>query len=91
MSGLPFSETSKAWSRTFSEGFEVEAEREADGILGVVAYELRHGAFHGGGEAESLALAWQNTNNTADSREEAHVEHAVGFIEDERLDAAQRD
>jgi len=67
------------------------AEREADGILGVVAYELRHGAFHGGGEAESLALAWQNTNNTADSREEAHVEHAVGFIEDECLDAAQRD
>ncbi len=67
------------------------AEGEADGILCVVAHELRHGAFHRGGEAQSLALARQYAGDAADGREEAHVEHAIGFIEDECLDAAQRD
>ena len=67
------------------------AEGEADGILCVIAHELRHAAFHRCGEAESLALARQHADDAANGREEAHVQHAIGFIEDEGFDAAQRD
>jgi len=66
-------------------------EGEADRILCVIAHELRHGAFHRGGEAQSLALARQYANNAANGREETHVQHAIGFVEDECLHAAQRD
>ena len=72
-------------------GFGSGAKREANGIFCVVANELRHGAFHRRGEAESLALPGQHANDAADGREEAHVQHAIGFIKDECLDAAQRD
>jgi len=67
------------------------AESEADRILCVIAHELRHGAFHRCGEAESLALARQDADDAPNGREEAHVQHAIGFIEDEGFDAAQRD
>src|SRR5579862_8611764 len=72
-------------------GFRRRAKREANGIFRVVAHELRHSAFHGGGEAQSLALLRQYADDAADGREEAHVEHAIGFVEDERFDASQRD
>jgi len=66
-------------------------EGEANGIFCVIAHELCHGAFHRGGEAQSLALLRQYANDATDGREEAHVEHAIGFVEDKRLDASQRD
>ncbi len=37
---------------------------------------------HGGGEEESLSLGGELGDDTADRLDEAHVEHAVGFVED---------
>jgi len=66
------------------------AEGEPDGILCVIADELSHAAFHCCGKAESLALARQHADDAANGREEAHVQHAISFIEDKGFDAAQR-
>src|SRR5579863_2773073 len=70
-------------------GFRSRTKREANGIFCVVAHELRHGAFHRGGEAQSLALPRQHADNAAYGWEEAHVEHAIGFVENKRFDASQ--
>ena len=43
----------------------------------------------GGGEEEGLALAGEAADDAADRGEEAHVEHAVGLVEDEGLDAVK--
>ncbi|OJU56634.1 MAG: hypothetical protein BGO00_10350 [Alphaproteobacteria bacterium 62-8] len=37
---------------------------------------------HGGGEQQRLALARQQPDDAAHIADEAHVEHAVGFIDD---------
>jgi len=42
-------------------------------------------------EEQRLALARQRAHDAADLRQEAHVEHAVGFIEHRDLDVAERD
>ena len=44
-------------------------------------------AIHGGGEEERLALFGEGIENDLHVFAEAHVEHAVGFVEDAELDA----
>jgi hypothetical protein len=48
--------------------------------------QVRDLARHGGGEQQRLALLRQFRDDRADVMDEAHVEHAVGFVEDEHLD-----
>ena len=43
----------------------------------------------GGGEEQRLALAGEQAHDLADVRDEAHVEHPVGLVEDEDLDLAE--
>jgi hypothetical protein len=40
-------------------------------------------------EEQALALLGQQTDDAGDVRDEAHVQHAVGFVQDERLHAAE--
>src|SRR5713226_363719 len=42
-----------------------------------------HIAFHGCGEAHRLPLFREDRDNALDRWQETHVQHAVGFIEDE--------
>jgi hypothetical protein len=46
---------------------------------------------HGGAEEEGLTLKRKLGDNGADIVDESHVEHAVGFVEDERFDAGEID
>src|SRR5258708_2862996 len=48
-------------------------------------------ARHGGGEQQRLALLGDRRGDAADVANEAHVEHAVGFIEDVEGHVAQLD
>ena len=41
----------------------------------------------GSGEEEGLAFFGEGANDAADAGEEAHIEHAIGFIEDEEFDS----
>src|SRR5262249_11252802 len=65
-------------------------EGEADGVSCVVANELGDGAFHSGGEAEGLTVLGQDRDDAANRWENTHIEPAIGFVEDERFDAAER-
>ena len=64
-----------------------------DRNLGRVAQHLRgevgDGARHGRGEHQRLPLCRQLGDDFADVVDEAHVEHAVGFVEHEKLDVAE--
>ena len=44
---------------------------------------------HGGREEQGLALGRQLADDPADVMDEAHVEHAVGFVEHEYFDAVE--
>ena len=52
-------------------------------------HESGDGLLESGREAQRLTVLRQHRKNPADGREESHVEHAVGFVEDEHLDVAQ--
>ncbi len=76
-----------------------------DGIAGdVLRFDLDHGGVgrpllrqvhhvvgEGGGKEQGLtfALGWRLPDDLADLRDEAHVEHAVGLVEDHHLDHVQ--
>ena len=52
------------------------------------ALDLRR---HGGREEQRLAGEGEDLADALDVRDEAHVEHAVGLVDDEDLDAAEQD
>ena len=62
-----------------------DLDRIAQHLLG----ELGNVARHGRGEQQRLALRGQLRDDLADVVNEAHVEHAVGFVEHEKLDVAE--
>ena len=64
---------------------------EAGGVLRVLARELEDLAVERGREQHRLPLARHATQDLLDLRLEAHVEHPVGLVEDEDLDAVERD
>ncbi len=55
----------------------------APGVVGVGGGELAGRALQGGGEEQGLAIVRGLGDDPADRRLEAHVEHAVGLVEDE--------
>src|SRR5262249_33730552 len=46
---------------------------------------------HGGGEQQRLMCAADRTSDAAHVMDEAHVEHSIGFVEDEDLYAIETD
>ncbi len=64
------------------------ADLDADGLLDVVLDDLGDVGVEGRGVAHGLAGLGEGTDDAADSGEEAHVEHAVYFVEDEHVDGA---
>jgi hypothetical protein len=39
----------------------------------------------GGGKEQGLTLAGEKSDNLADGWNEAHIEHSIGFIQNEKL------
>jgi hypothetical protein len=64
---------------------------DRDGVLHEARGELSHLVRKGRREEQVLPLERQELEDAADVVDEAHVEHAVGFVEDEDLHLAQVD
>ena len=62
-----------------------------DGVVGVLERDATGVAVERGGEEERLALGRALGDDAVDRRAEAHVEHAVGLVEDEDADAVERE
>ncbi len=62
-------------------GFGDGSDLHADGVADVRDDHVRHRGFHGRGEAHGLALGGHRPHDHSDGRQEAHVEHPVGFIQ----------
>src|SRR5690606_21791680 len=60
-------------------------------VGGPLPGQVHHVIGEGGGEQQGLTFALGRclTNDLADLGNEAHVEHAVGFVEDHHLDHVQ--
>ena len=67
-------------------GLEDRSDLDADGIVEILARHFLDGAFERGGVAEGLAHSGQHSRDAGDGRLEAHIEHAVDFVEDQDLD-----
>ena len=65
--------------------------RDADRVAQHLVCQLGDLPRHGRGEEQRLALGRQLGDDPADVVDEAHVEHAVGFVEHEHLDAIEMD
>ena len=63
---------------------------DAHGILQERLREARDLGRHGRGEEQRLAREGHQLADALDVRDEAHVEHAVGLVDDEDLDAVQQ-
>ena len=59
---------------------------EARRAVGVVARQLADRAVERGREEHGLTIARQPVHDAVDLRLKAHVEHSVGFVEDEYAD-----
>ena len=67
------------------------AELDEDGVVERVGDDAEHGLAHGGREEEVLPLGGDGVDDALHVRPEAHVEHAVGLVEHERVDLVQQD
>ncbi len=63
----------------------------ADGLDQNLRHELGDIGRHGGGEQQRLALPRNERHDPAHVAQEAHVEHAVGFVDDERAHHVEAD
>ena len=70
-------------------GLRGGSEGDADGVGEMLGDELGGAGLDGGGEEERLALFRDLAEDLVESGEEAHVEHAVAFVEDDVGDLAQ--
>ncbi len=67
------------------------ADLDADRVVQGVAHGFEDAARHGRREEQVLALVGQLADDALDVGPEAHVEHAVGFVEHEDLDLGERE
>ncbi len=67
------------------------ADLHGDGVGEDAAGQLADLVGHGGREEEGLALRWHELQDAADVGQEAHVAHAVGFVQHQDLDVSQVD
>ena len=73
------------------DGAALALRRDLDplGVLQDLRRELGDVARHGGGEQQRLALLGDRADDAAHVADEAHVEHAVGLVEDEEGHVAE--
>lgn len=64
---------------------------DVGGVIENGSGEGLNGRREGGGEEEGLLFAREGGDDLFDVAEEAHVEHAINFIEDEKFDAGEVD
>ena len=64
-------------------GLEDGAEREAHRVPHVVLYEMHDRGFQRCREAHGLALFRQDRCDPANGGKKSHVQHAVGFVENQ--------
>ena len=67
----------------------VRGHRDLERVAQQLRREVGDGARHGRGEHQRLPLARQLGDDFADVGDEAHVEHAVGFVEHQEFDVAE--
>src|SRR5918992_1142760 len=67
------------------------ADLEARRIAGVAVRELADLAVERGREEHRLPLAWHPAQESLHLRLEAHVQHAIGFVQHEEPDVRERD
>ena len=67
------------------------AELDEDRLVQRVVDDAEHGLAHRRGEEQVLALCRDGVDDALHVRPEAHVEHAVGLVQDERVDLVQQD
>jgi hypothetical protein len=70
---------------------EDRADFDADRIVEVVARDVADFRAEGRRVTEGLAVGGQGSGDAANGGLEAHVEHAVDFVEDQHFDAAEID
>src|SRR5271154_2103215 len=64
-------------------GPQHRAQLDANRMTHIVVNQMRNRGFESGGEAEGLAILRKNGNNPANRGKKSHVQHAIGFVEDE--------
>ncbi len=67
------------------------ADGDANGVANVVADDLLDVGVERGGVAHGLTGLRHGADDAADGGKEAHVEHAVDFVEDEHFDGVEVD
>src|ERR1035437_3450188 len=72
-------------------GLEHRTDFDADGIREVLARHILDRRFERGGVAEGLANGRQRGCDAGDGRLEAHVEHAIYFVEHQDFYAVETD
>src|ERR1035437_1772112 len=72
-------------------GLEHRADFDADGIREVLARHILDRRFERGGVAQGLADGRQRGCDAGDGRLEAHVEHAIYFVEHQDFYAVETD
>jgi len=64
---------------------------DSDGVLQDVVRQVTDFFRHRGGEEQGLPLGGEMFEDAADVREETHVKHPVGFVEDEHFQTVEVD
>jgi hypothetical protein len=59
---------------------------DAHSLVHVRVHQVLHGSLDSGREQHGLAFGGNGRDNSLDGRQKAHIEHAVGFIEDQNAD-----
>ncbi len=60
-----------------------------DGVVGEFLDERLDVGTHGGREQHDVAVAWRGAHDASNGGQEAHVGHAVGFVDDHRRDVRE--
>ncbi len=71
------------------DGRGLRRDRDLGGIAQHLLGQFRNGPRHGGGKEQGLPSRGKFGDDFADVVDEAHVEHAVGFVEHQPLDAVE--
>ena len=55
----------------------------------VVVHKVGDRCFERGGKAERLPVLRQHSHNSADRRKKSHIQHAIGFVENQHAQRAE--
>src|SRR5581483_1307541 len=73
----------------FRDGFGGGTDLDANGVGDVGFHQVFDRTFDRGGEEHGLARGWDRRQDSFDGGKEAHIEHAVGFVQHQDFDGTQ--